>query len=85
MTALRLILALLLLPLPLTAATWKAGTAKADITPKKPSWMAGYGGRTKESEGVLHPLWAKALALEDANGKRAVIIATDTLGMTRGI
>ncbi len=84
MTALRLILALLLLPLPLTAATWKAGTAKADITPKKPIWMAGYGGRSKESEGVLHPLWAKALALEDAKGKRAVIIATDTLGMTRG-
>ena len=85
MTALRLILALFLLPLPLTAATWKAGTAKADITPKKPIWMAGYGGRSKESEGVLHPLWAKALALEDAKGKRAVIIATDTLGMTRGI
>ena len=85
MTALRLTLALLLLPLPLTAATWKAGTAKADITPKKPIWMAGYGGRSKESEGVLHPLWAKALALEDAKGKRAVIIATDTLGMTRGI
>ncbi len=56
MTALRLTLALLLLPLPLTAATWKAGTAKADITPKKPIWMAGYGGRSKESEGVLHPL-----------------------------
>ena len=85
MTALRLLLAILLLPLPLSAATWKAGTAKADITPKKPIWMAGYGGRSKESEGVLHPLWAKALALEDANGKRAVIIATDTLGMTAGI
>ena len=84
MTTLRIFL-LLCLALPVSAATWKAGTAKADITPKKPIWMAGYGGRSKESEGVLHPLWAKALALEDANGKRAVIIGTDTLGMTASI
>ena len=75
MTTLRILL-LLCLALPLSAATWKAGTAKADITPKKPIWMAGYGGRNKESEGVLHPLWVKALALEDGQGKRAVIIGT---------
>ncbi len=84
MTTLRILL-LLCLALPLSAATWKAGTAKADITPKKPIWMAGYGGRNKESEGVLHPLWVKALALEDGQGKRAVIIGTDTLGMTASI
>ena len=84
MNTLRIIL-LLCLALPLSAASWKAGTAKADITPKKPIWMAGYGGRTKPSEGTLHPLWAKALALEDAKGNRAVIISTDTLGMTASI
>jgi hypothetical protein len=84
MNTLRIIL-LLCLALPLSAASWKAGTAKADITPKKPIWMAGYGGRTKPSEGTLHPLWAKALALEDATGNRAVIIGTDTLGMTASI
>ena len=84
MTLLRVLL-LLSLALPLSAATWKAGTAKADITPKKAIWMAGYGGRTKPSEGTLHPLWAKALALEDAKGNRAVIISTDTLGMTASI
>ena len=64
------------------AAGWKAGTAKADITPTRPIWMAGYGGRTAPSDGTIHALWAKALALEDAAGKRAVIVATDTLGMT---
>ena len=84
MNTLRIIL-LLCLALPLSAASWKAGTAKADITPKKPIWMAGYGGRTKLSEGTLHPLWAKALALEAAKGNRAVIISTDTLGMTASI
>ena len=84
MTTLRVFL-LLCLALPLSAASWKAGTAKADITPKKSIWMAGYGGRTKPSGGTLHPLWAKALALEDASGKRAVIIGTDTLGLTASI
>jgi len=67
------------------AASWKAGTARVDITPQKPIWMAGYGGRTKPSEGKIHSLWAKALALEDARGHRAVIIGTDTLGMTKSI
>lgn len=69
----------------LQADTWKAGTARVDITPKEPIWMAGYGGRTKPSQGMIHPLWAKALALEDAKGQRAVIIGTDTLGMTKSI
>ena len=84
MTTLRIAL-LFIFAVSLPAATWKAGTAKANITPKQPIWMAGYGGRNKESEGVLHPLWAKALALEDAKGNRAVIIGTDTLGMTASI
>ena len=84
MTTLRIAL-LFIFAVSLPAATWKAGTAKANITPKQPIWMAGYGGRNKESEGVLHPLWAKALVLEDAKGNRAVIIGTDTLGMTASI
>ena len=84
MNSLRILL-LLCLALPLSAASWKAGTAKADITPKKSIWMAGYGGRTKPSEGTLHPIWAKALALEDATGKRAIIIATDTIGLSATI
>lgn len=84
MTTLRIAL-LFIFTASLPAATWKAGTAKADITPRKSIWMAGYGGRTKPSEGTLHPLWAKALALEDATGKRAVIIATDTIGLSGSI
>ena len=84
MTTLRIAL-LFIFTASLPAATWKAGTAKVDITPKKSIWMAGYGGRTKPSEGTVHPLWAKALALEDATGKRAVIIATDTIGLSGSI
>ncbi len=69
----------------LRADTWKAGTARVDITPQQSIWMAGYGGRNKPSEGKVHSLWAKAIALEDGQGNRAVIIGTDTLGMTRSI
>ena len=62
---------------------WKAGVAKTAITPREPIWMAGYGARTKPSEGVLHELYAKALALEDARGTRSVIVTADLLGFSR--
>ena len=35
-----------------TATSWKAGVAKTDITPAESIWMAGYGARTRPSEGV---------------------------------
>ena len=47
-------------------AGWKAGIARANITPDKPIWLAGYGGRTHPAEGKMHDLWIKVLALEDA-------------------
>jgi hypothetical protein len=62
---------------------WKAGVSRMVITPDKPMWLAGYASRNSPSEGKLHDLWAKALVLEDANGKQAVLITTDILGMTK--
>ncbi|GAA4394541.1 hypothetical protein GCM10023187_00490 [Nibrella viscosa] len=44
-------------------------------------WLAGYAARTHPSEGKLHDLWAKALVLEDADGKRAVLVTTDLVGI----
>ncbi|MEJ5367875.1 MAG: neutral/alkaline non-lysosomal ceramidase N-terminal domain-containing protein [Bryobacteraceae bacterium] len=63
------------------APAMKAGAAKIDITPDGPIWMSGYAARNKPSEGVLTRLWAKALALEDARGNRAVIVTTDLIGL----
>jgi len=63
--------------LPAAEPSWKTGIAKAKITPEKPVWMAGYAGRDHPAEGVLHDLWAKALALEAPDGHRAVIITSD--------
>ncbi|MBE3097296.1 MAG: neutral/alkaline non-lysosomal ceramidase N-terminal domain-containing protein [Planctomycetes bacterium] len=59
---------------------WKAGLAKVRITPDKSVWMTGFASRTKPSEGTLHDLYARALALEDASGGRAVLVTADLLG-----
>jgi neutral ceramidase len=59
---------------------WRAGVAGVVITPEQPIWMAGYGARDRPAEGTLHDLWAKALALEDADGNQAVLVTTDLLG-----
>ncbi len=68
-----------------TVSAWKAGVSEVIITPGQNMWMAGYGGRDKPSEGTLHELRAKALALEDASGKKAVLVTTDILGFPKGM
>lgn len=67
------------------AAGWKAGAARVDITPTGPIYLSGYANRTHPSEGVLAPLYAKALALEDPKGTRAVIVTTDLIGLPAAI
>src|SRR5262245_44081268 len=66
-------------------APWKAGAAKVIITPDKALWMSGYGGRTKPAEGKETELWAKALVLEDARGKKAVLVTLDLVGIGRDL
>jgi len=65
---------------PSSGKGWKAGLARAVITPQEPMWMAGYASRDHESEGVLTDLWIKVLAIQDAKGKKAVLITSDLLG-----
>lgn len=64
---------------------WKAGAAKVNITPTSPMWMAGYGARDRPAEGALTDLWAKSLALEDADGDRAVLVTMDLVGIDRDL
>lgn len=64
---------------------WMAGVARADITPEEPMWLAGYASRGHEAEGTLHPLWVKALALQDAAGNKAVLVTSDILGFPKGM
>jgi len=64
---------------------WKAGAACVAITPGEPTWMAGYASRNKPSEGKFQDLFAKALALEDAEGSRLVIVTLDLIGVPRAL
>ncbi|MBA4066714.1 MAG: hypothetical protein C0501_24015 [Isosphaera sp.] len=68
---------------PAADPAYKAGVATAVITPEKPMWMAGYASRNKPAEGTRHDLYAKALCLEDAAGKRLVLVTTDLIGIPR--
>jgi len=62
------------------AKGWRAGVVREIITPDEPIWLAGYGFRDHPSEGVLTDIWVKVLAIEDAKGRKVVLITTDLLG-----
>lgn len=57
------------------------GVAQTDITPDGPIRLAGYGGRKTESEGVLYPLKAKALAFGTDEQGPSVLITVDLIGI----
>jgi hypothetical protein len=63
-------------------AAWKAGVAKAIVTPEKGVWLAGYGFK-RPPDGKLHDLWMKALALEDPQGNRVVLVTSDFQGVPK--
>jgi len=68
----------------ITDTTWKIGIGRADITPQQPIAMAGWSGRRISAE-VRLPLWAKALALQDAQGVTAVLVTADLVGLSRSM
>src|SRR5450759_1349058 len=67
----------------LGAPGWRAGAAKVNITPGEPIWLSGFANRNRPSEGVLQPIWVKALALEDETGELSVIVTSDLQGFSR--
>lgn len=75
----------LLMAIPLLAADFKAGAGRIVITPQKPIYLSGYASRNRPSEGVLHDLWAKSLAIEDSKGGRVVFVTVDIIGLPRNI
>jgi neutral ceramidase len=69
----------------LCGADYKAGVATLAITPSEPIYLTGYANRTHPSDGMVHDLKAKALAIEDKSGGRVVIVTTDLIGLPRAI
>src|ERR1035441_8653762 len=62
----------------------KVGISQVDITPKPGVELSGFAARTQPSTGVLDPLFAKALYLENG-GERVLWIHCDLVGIDRGI
>ena len=85
------ILVTLLVGLPATRASddgavpWKAGAATVKITPERPLILLGYTDRNGPFDGVSDDISARALALEDAQGRRGVIVAADLVGFQAAI
>lgn len=65
------------------AAEWRAGVARANITPEQLMWMSGYGARNRPAEGKLTDLWAKVIVLEGPNGAQVVAVTLDLVGIDR--
>ena len=70
---------------PVGVSTWKAGVATTVITPKEPMWLSGYAARRKPAEGKLHDLWAKALYIEDVQGRKILLVTMDLCEISRDI
>jgi neutral ceramidase len=62
---------------------FKAGTASICITPDEPLWLAGYAARTEPARGTLSDLFASALALEDCDGERCVMVSADLIAIPK--
>ena len=65
------------------AESWQAGAAKINITPEEYICMSGYGGRDEPANGKVTDLWAKAVVIDDPQGRRGVIITLDLVGIDR--
>ena len=63
-------------------AAWFAGVAKADISPRESVPLAGYSGKTRMSSRVLHPIWIKALAIREQDGRPVVMVTSDLVGLS---
>jgi neutral ceramidase len=70
---------------PHVPASWKAGAASVVVTPEKNLFMAGYASRKTPAVGKVQDLFVKALALEDEQGGRLVIVTMDLIGVPQSL
>jgi neutral ceramidase len=66
-------------------AEWKVGLAQVKITPERPVFLAGYASRNKPFTKVEADLYAKALAFEDNQGHRVVLVTSDLIGFSAAV
>jgi putative membrane-bound dehydrogenase-like protein len=62
--------------------TYLVGVAEVDITPTHPIRLNGFGNRRTESEGVNHPIHARALSIRHpGDGLPVLLLTVDVLGI----
>ena len=59
----------------------EVGVAQINITPDYPIRLSGYGSRRTESDGVIQPIWAKALAIGSDTDNPVVLVAVENCGL----
>ncbi|MDZ4402546.1 neutral/alkaline non-lysosomal ceramidase N-terminal domain-containing protein [Prosthecobacter sp.] len=79
----RLLFCLLLVTIHVQAGDFRVGAAKVDITPKDGTPLGGYY-KFRGSAGVLDPLYAKTIVVEQ-DGTHAVIVVLDLSGTVRPV
>jgi hypothetical protein len=62
------------------APSWLAGFARARITPAEPIMLGGYAAREQPFRLVDEDIFVKALALQDEQGGRSVLLTLDLVG-----
>ncbi len=63
-------------------AAMEVGVASIDITPDGPIRLSGYADRDKsESNGIIHRLWAKALAFGSDDQEQSIFLTVDMVGI----
>ena len=67
------------------ADEWQVGCARVSITPERPIVLLGYGDRSGAFDSVAQDIYAKAVALEDGAGHRAVIVTADLVGFQAAV
>src|SRR4051812_46732206 len=66
-------------------AIYHVGLAKVDITPEGPTRLSGFYHRQTESIGVREHIYARAMAIRNVEGKPAVLITVDSIGIPAAI
>ena len=57
----------------------RVGLSSVVTTPDKPVWLYGYASQRRQTpfEGKMHDLYAKAIAFEDEQGAKSVLVTVD--------
>ncbi|MBN1559611.1 neutral/alkaline non-lysosomal ceramidase N-terminal domain-containing protein [candidate division KSB1 bacterium] len=84
-TALIVIVAIASVAGAVDSTLWRLGTARLEVTPADSLWLAGYAARDHGATGTLHPLWIKAMAMQDRKSLAGVIVTSDLLGFPGGM